>query len=152
MVRAEKLQKYLSMGRSEEQAAVVFGIPKSAVKQLLSLLDLARPVQQAVQAGKLSPTAAAQLVGLTREEQVKALQEVKEGKATVEETRRVVKKQRGVKDTTRPSRKELKRALMMLDDSDGDRGAFVAGICAALRWAVAGDASKIPPAVQSKVA
>jgi len=76
MGKAKKLARYLDLGRSEEQAAVTFGISKSSVKNLLSLLETPKAVQKAVQNGTVAASVAYELAKLPAEEQKVKLAEV----------------------------------------------------------------------------
>lgn len=68
--RAEKLQRFLAMGRSESEAAVVFGVTRQTIANWKALLDLAPEVKQAVENGVIGATAAAQeFAGLSRQDQ-----------------------------------------------------------------------------------
>ncbi|MFH1731878.1 MAG: ParB/RepB/Spo0J family partition protein [Planctomycetota bacterium] len=70
---AEKAQRYINMGHTEDEAAVLWGVTRAAVRHWLSLLDLAPAVRRAVDAGTISASAAAPLAKLPREEQKAAL-------------------------------------------------------------------------------
>ena len=125
MVTASKLQRYINMGRTEAQAAVVIGQKMSYVKALLTLLDLAKPVQAAVTAGGLSVSAAASLSGLDREKQIEAMHTAGAGKkpgkkTSVKAAKKAVKKSKGEKDTDAPGKKEIKALLFskLLDSDD----------------------------------
>lgn len=52
--RARKAQRYLQLGRDETEVAVLFGISKASVKNMLALLDAPAAVRHAVDAGKIS--------------------------------------------------------------------------------------------------
>ncbi len=52
--RAKKAQRYLELGRDEAEVAVLLGISKASVKNLLSLLDAPAAVRNAVEAGKIT--------------------------------------------------------------------------------------------------
>lgn len=70
MGRAEKLQRFLAMGRSESEAVVVFGVTRQTIANWKALLDLAPEVKQAVEHGVIGATAAAQeFAGLSRQDQ-----------------------------------------------------------------------------------
>jgi len=74
LVKANKVQRYLNMGRSEEDAGVMFGVAVTTIRDWLALLDCDASVQKAVEKGGLSATIAArQLSKLPREEQKAAL-------------------------------------------------------------------------------
>jgi hypothetical protein len=94
------------MGKTEEEAAIVFGVTSQCVKSWLKLLELCPAVKKAVDAGRISANAAVQFHGHSREEQEAGLAELleKDGKPTGNAARRIVK---GEEKTT----KELKDAL-----------------------------------------
>ena len=52
--KAKKAQRYIDLGRDESEIAVLFGISKASVKNLLSLLDAPAAVRNAVETGKIS--------------------------------------------------------------------------------------------------
>lgn len=83
LAKALKLQKFLNMGRSEEEAAIAFGVTLTSVKDWLSVLELSSPVKKAIQDGKIAASAARQLVKLEPDKQKEALEKLLEsGKAT----------------------------------------------------------------------
>jgi len=135
VAKAHKMAHYLDMGRTIQQAAVVFGLKVAAAQQVLSLMDVAPKVQTAVTEQRLSVSAAAKLSKLPREEQVKALDElepaVKPGKkATVKQTAKVVKKAQGDQSPDAPSKKEIKRLI--------DSGWIAGDMLEALQWVLTG--------------
>lgn len=71
--KADKLARYLSMGRTEEQAAIAFGVSAVTIKTWLAMLSLSDTIKQAVDAGVISATAAVKLADLPRIEQETAL-------------------------------------------------------------------------------
>lgn len=84
--RAEKLQRYLAMGRTEAEAAIVFGVSRQTIRNWIELLNLDVSVKLAVDAGVIGATAAVQVFsGLKREDQrekLKALQDGENGTLT----------------------------------------------------------------------
>jgi len=89
LTRAKKASRMLALGATEAEIATSFGITKGAVRNLLSLLDLAPKVQKAVEAEKVPFTAAIQLADLPREEQVAKLDEmIAAGAVSVSEAKR----------------------------------------------------------------
>lgn len=52
--RAKKAQRYLDLGRTDQDIAVLFGISVASVKNMLSLLDAPAAVRNAVEAGKIT--------------------------------------------------------------------------------------------------
>lgn len=83
--KATKCARYMDMGRSEEDASIQFGVSVSTIRAWLRLLDCSSGVIEAVEAGRLTATAAGKLAKLPREEQEKALGELTDspGKPTV---------------------------------------------------------------------
>ena len=73
LAKAQKCQRYLDMGRSETDAALVYGVATQTVKNWLALLELAPEVQRAIQSGQLTATAALTLGDLPHVAQVEQL-------------------------------------------------------------------------------
>jgi len=138
VAKAEKISRYMAMGRTEEEAAVVLGITPQGVKQLLSLLNCAPQVQHAVADGSLSVTAASQLAKLSRDEQTEKLESLlaeagtkPEGKRKGKVTVKAARKAAGAKDGA-PTKSEV-RALFesgMLGNADS---------LDALKWVLTGE-------------
>lgn len=74
--RAKKCARLLAMGRSDEEAAIAFGVTASCVRAWMKLLDCAPQVREAVESGALAATAAAKLASLPAAEQVATLEKV----------------------------------------------------------------------------
>jgi ParB family chromosome partitioning protein len=73
-IRARKLQRYINMGRTEEEAAVQFGVNVQTVKNLLSYLDLNPEVQRDIEKmGLPASTIGKELSKIPQEEQPAAL-------------------------------------------------------------------------------
>lgn len=75
LVRARKLSRYLALGRSEEEAAIVFGVTVATVKNMLKVLELHPTVQRAINDG-LPVNVAKELHALPQEEQPAALEKL----------------------------------------------------------------------------
>jgi ParB family chromosome partitioning protein len=75
--RAKKLTRFLELGRTEEEAAVVFGVSAATVKNLLGVLDAIKPVQAAVERGEIRLSDAYKLARLETDEQRSKLEELK---------------------------------------------------------------------------
>lgn len=130
LVLARKAQRYISMGHSLEETAERFCVSTATVKAWGKLLDLAKPVQQAVDAGKLPATAAVQLAALPREEQVTQLATlIASGPATVRATSNAVRKQRNPDAGAAPGKRLITKVLK-LNTSNGAElnGDFVRGV------------------------
>jgi len=76
LLEAVKIQRYLDTGRSEADAAVVYGCNVGTIKLRLALLDLSPSVQSAIKSGRLSPQAGLELSDLTHQDQEKRLREL----------------------------------------------------------------------------
>jgi ParB family chromosome partitioning protein len=108
--RANKCARYLNMGRSEEEAAVTFGVTKHCVQAWMRLLQCAAPVRKAVEEGKLAASAAAKLADLPADEQVSTLDGLlEEAKSNGHKrpTARKVAKKTGKTSAKTKSRKEI---------------------------------------------
>lgn len=77
LVKGEKARKLLNMGYSVQQIGVTFGVSRQAVDSWLAVQELPEQIKNAVADGEISATAAVQLAGLSREEQVKRFEEIK---------------------------------------------------------------------------
>jgi len=112
--RANKCSRYLAMGRSEDEAAVTFGVTKHCVQAWMRLLECCPQVRKAVEEGKLAASAASKLADLPAEEQIKALdtateESKKNGKN--KPTARTVAKVTGKTAGKMKSRKEVLKRL-----------------------------------------
>lgn len=82
LVKAKKVQRFLNLGRSEEEAAVAFGVSGQTIKNYLALLECSPAVQSAVERGEIAATVAKKLSSLPRDEQKSALDKMREQGAT----------------------------------------------------------------------
>jgi len=73
LAKAKKLERFLALGGSDDEAAIAFGVVKQTIKNWLKLLDLAPEVKAAVKSGKVGATAAGKLADLPRAEQAEKL-------------------------------------------------------------------------------
>jgi hypothetical protein len=74
--KAQKAKNILGRSGDMARAAMVFNLPQSGVKMLISLLDLDPKVQDLIRSGELSATAGAQLRQLPKDEQFKTAKEI----------------------------------------------------------------------------
>ncbi len=81
LAKAQKCARYLSLGRSEAEAALYFNTTTQTIKDWTALVGLAPSVQKQIDAGKLSATAARQLAPLKRDEQEATAAQLIEGAA-----------------------------------------------------------------------
>jgi len=117
MAKAKKCAKYINMGRSEDEAAIAFGVTKQAINSWLKLLECSAPVRKAVESGQLASSAATKLAELPAAEQKDALAELMSaapaGKKPTAKTAAAVAKKRGSKNGTsvRRGTKEIRAKL-----------------------------------------
>jgi ParB family chromosome partitioning protein len=106
---AAKIEQYIDTGKTDEQAAIVFGMTPNNIKQLRRINDLAPSVLKTVKAGKLNASAALQLVDLPPEEQVAKMNELLVGgeKPTARKVREVTGK------STTPQRRTILKFLKL---------------------------------------
>lgn len=143
MVKAEKASTLMAMGKSMKETAVAFGVTEQAVRNWLSLQELAPEVKAKVKSGVIAPSAAAKLAPLGRDEQIAALEEM-EAAGTVTTAQaaaqtRVRKAKKEGKDETKvaslaPKKRQVKKLLDLvaeMEDSGLDPE-FIKGI----RWAI----------------
>jgi ParB family chromosome partitioning protein len=98
MAKANKLRRMLDLGKSEDDAAVAFGVSKVAVKQWLKLLDLSAYVKNKVDKAEISASAAAKFADLSHDEQKEAVDKLigsTGGKATAKKASTASKKAKG---------------------------------------------------------
>jgi ParB family chromosome partitioning protein len=110
--RAKILQRMMGFGFNEAEAGQWLGFDKARVKRILSLLDCDKKVQDAVQAGVISSTAAAQLSTLERVKQVveldKLIAESGGKRVRVRAATKATAKAKGKKTASdAPNRKEI---------------------------------------------
>ncbi len=77
LVKARKAQRLLDLGEPPEAVARSFRMTVGAMRSLLKVLDSDKSVQTAVEKGEVHFTAASRLSALPRDEQKKALEELK---------------------------------------------------------------------------
>lgn len=153
LIKSEKAQRLINMGKSVEEVAVAFGVKRQSVEAWLALGDVAKPVLDAVEQGEISATAAAKLSTLDREEQVKTFETMKAegGKVTVERARKAARE--GDTSLTPPkpkprSRREIEDVLYHMQNSLSSvpscrphdfNEQYAQGFCNALRWVLEQD-------------
>jgi ParB family transcriptional regulator, chromosome partitioning protein len=133
-----KLERYLAMGKSEQQAAIVFGVSVATIKNWLAVVEAGPEVKAAVKTGELAPTAAAKIAKLPRQEQAAVVQEAREtgAKLTGERAARAAKTvTEGTPAIEKPSPKVVKRLLATESALEIGTGAeYHAGFVDALKW------------------
>jgi ParB family transcriptional regulator, chromosome partitioning protein len=79
---AKAMQRLIDLGRDKKRLAMIFNCTEQTVTNTLQVLDLAAPVQRAVESGKVAVTVARELHKLPREEQTTRLGKMLESGAT----------------------------------------------------------------------
>jgi ParB family chromosome partitioning protein len=141
--KLKKLERFMSIGRSEEGAAIAFGVSVATIKQWLALMEAGPEVKKAFAAGLLSATAAAKLAAIPRAEQADAVAEAtKDGKATVQAAQRATKTAKAAADgetaseTVVPPQKRLLKRLVkngaLKELREGPK--FEDGFRSAIQW------------------
>lgn len=117
VMKAEKAIRMLSRGYTREQVAVAFKVKPTTVDDWEKIVGLSEPVRKAIDAGQVSPTAAAKLAGLTKDQQSGALQSMlsESGgkKVTVRAASSVARSAKnGTPDAiVAPSKRQLRKAI-----------------------------------------
>lgn len=137
--KAKKMQRFLDLGRSEEEAATVFGVSVHTVKNMLRVLDAPKSLQTAVENGTITATDAYKLSKLDPTDQKEKLTELAKAPTNgVKRTREAGKKAREVVNgSTAPGKKEIKAKLEAVTSAEMPEQVRV-GVCAALRWVLGG--------------
>lgn len=125
LTNARNAQRMLDMGSSEKEIAVAFGVKEQTVKDWLSLLGLAPKVKTAVAKGVLSPSAAATLAKLSKEEQEGHLEELLAtgAKPTVDNVINKVRTSKGKAPTNTP-KVRIEKAEALLAKAAADWGSY----------------------------
>lgn len=132
MARARLVGRFLGMGRSDEEAAIRFGCSEQTIRNCLVLLDLHPIVQDAIDEGKISASAAMELSKLPKVEQPGALAELlADGKKpTAADVAEEVEESEGEsngeprKKSRKPGVKAIKRVLANVDLPSDARNAL----------------------------
>jgi len=141
MTRARKARRMLDAGATEEEVAVDFGVESAqAVRNWLVLLDLANPLQKAVETGDLSEAAGRDLAALDRETQKTTFEQmVAEGTTKGAEAKRAVSAVKKGKEVPKKStarrmmnRAKLQDAYDRLEAKEGKKKEAQA-VCAFMR-------------------
>jgi ParB family chromosome partitioning protein len=134
MTKAEKAVRILQRnGNDIEKTAMIFGVSGTTIKNWIKLVELAPKVKKAVVNGEISASAASQLHGLEKEQQVAELNKLSETakqsgkkKATTKSAKKATGK------TTAPGKRVLMRLIEDEDLSKAIDPATVYGIKLAL--------------------
>jgi ParB family chromosome partitioning protein len=137
LAKSEKALRLINMGKSTAEVAIAFGVSRQSVESWLALGDVAEPVLQAVEAGEVSATAAAQLSGLAREKQVETFETLKAegGPVTVERARKAVRDGDTSPKPKMMSRQAIEYELLCLSERGIEINVeFYEGVKNALQW------------------
>lgn len=112
MNRARKAMRLQNLGKANDQIAEAFNVSVQTVKNWLALLDLSPKVQKAVDAGKISASAAAPLAKMARKDQGEKLKELIEAApAQKRVTRAVVERNVDPNAVRAPAKSAFKKLL-----------------------------------------
>jgi ParB family chromosome partitioning protein len=75
--RAKKVARFMDLGRSEDEAAVMMGVSKASIKNMLGLLDAPAAVRKAVESGAITSSDGYKLAKLEPEEAAKRVEKLK---------------------------------------------------------------------------
>lgn len=141
LTKAKKALTLYNMGANEQEIADTFGVCEQTVQNWLNLNDLSDTVQNAIESGEISASAASELLELEREEQDKVFEELKAEEGNVSASK-VREKIRGEpkKPKLRP-RKEIERTIEIVSNQSGERAQ---GFLEALQWLLGGESSIVP--------
>jgi ParB family chromosome partitioning protein len=136
LAKIDKAGRMLDMGKTEDDIAIAFGVQVQTIKIWLKLLDVCDAVRKAVDAGQISPSAAAKLAGLNRDEQISTLKTlIESGQATTAQATAHVRAVKTGKETTAaPSKRLIKKMIEYVKANDDERLSedFLKGV----RWAI----------------
>lgn len=125
--RAAKMARLMQRGRGEDAVALIFGCSIQTVRQTLALLDATADVRKAVEAGKITVTAAHKLAKLKPEEQrAKVAEVVKAGEGATGHKK--AQAQRQALDPSKPKIRSRKEIEAELKASAGERKAALAWV------------------------
>jgi len=134
-VKAAKLQRYIRTGRSEQEAAIAFGVSLQTIKNWGRMADLDSKVLKAIDAGKIPASAAWNLSDLSREEQRAELDKLLEdgGKVTVKSTTKAAKNAKArnkgeAESHVAPGKRLVTKVLKLNHKSQVLNGDFLKGV------------------------
>jgi ParB family transcriptional regulator, chromosome partitioning protein len=115
LVKAEKAARMINRGGNVEDVATAFGVSKTAVNNWLKIVELSAPVKKAVADGRISASAASQLHGLSREEQLEELEKaLQNGHATTQKVKSAAKKAKsGAEGVVAPGKRLIGKVLKL---------------------------------------
>jgi ParB family transcriptional regulator, chromosome partitioning protein len=138
LTKARKAQRLRDRGLSDDEIAVAFGVSTKAVSNWEKMLSLSAPVKKAIEKGKVSASAAAQLHDLPapaqKEQLDKLIEEAKTtGKApTIKSTKSAAKSAKGQSPNAAPSKKILRAIVESPEHQTVLSEDFLAGVAFAI--------------------
>jgi ParB family chromosome partitioning protein len=127
MVRAKKMARLQSLGRSDDELAILFGCTKATVRNTLALLDAPAVVREAVEAGTVNVSQARELAKLAPDQQREKVAQLAAVASTAtgrEKTRR----QRAIVGVEKPRMRSRAEIAAARNAADGDRRAALAWV------------------------
>lgn len=111
--KAKKLQRLLAMGYNEDDAAIIFGLSRPSIDNLVAILNLDSSVKEEIEKGEISASAAIPFSALPRAEQREAVKEAVAAGATSRSKveRRLAGKKTSKTKLTSVSKGRLRRLL-----------------------------------------
>jgi ParB family chromosome partitioning protein len=122
---ARNLHEFITSGRTDKEASIVFRMTEQNVRMLLKLLELDPSIQKAVQRGEVAASSVAPLAELSRADQKVAFDKLKEDAATgVKVTHKVAKatakaKKKGDSEVIVAPGKRLVTKILDLNKAEG---------------------------------
>ena len=136
LVKGNKARKLLNLGYTVQKIAITFGVSRQAVESWLSADELPQPIKDAVEAGDMTATAAIQMAGRPREEQVEQFETVRR-----EGRKPTAKIMRGAaKEITLMRIKSRSEIMNMLESCIERMDDYAIGYKAALLWVLGEEA------------
>lgn len=119
LTTARNVERMISYGKSDAEAAIVFGVSEQSIRNYRAMLQLSPEAQEAVKTAKLTPTAALQLASLPRAEQNEVLAEVQAEaasgkKPTVQRVRSKVAEKSGKEPNPNSPKMRIEKATNLL--------------------------------------
>lgn len=136
IAKAHKLARYLAMGRTEEEAAVMFGVTMQTIKNWTVLLDLDSKVQKAVEDGKISAHSAAGLAKLSRPEQREKLDELLTETAKTGKKASRTKTNASTTGEAKISKRQIQKLLALISKDDEAVDILSEDFIIGVRWAI----------------
>ena len=142
LIKAKKAKRALDFGSTETQICNDFGWSKAQFKAHMDLLSLAKPVREAIDAGRAPITVATELAKLDLAEQKAAIEKIAEvaaakgGSVTGQAAREAVRESAGKAPRTPMRRPPMAEVRAKYDElkAGGGRGAVVRGQLEMLAW------------------